>query len=85
MADISLDEQLKQEETLKNIIREAINSICEKEHDTYPNICKYCARSESDRNTVVNDVFKMMTADSLPTTLLGALSQVESKLDGWGE
>lgn len=85
MAEITLEEQLKQEETLKNIIREAIDSICEQEHDTYPNICRYCARSEDDKNNVVTDGFKMMTSDGIPNSLLGAISQMESKLDGWGE
>lgn len=85
MAEISVEERLKQEETLKTIIRNSVDTICVTEHETYPNICAFCARSDSDKNTVVNDIFDLVTSESLPCSLLGAISQMESKLDGWGE
>jgi len=85
MSEVTIAERLKQEATLKNLIKETIDSICEKQLVTYKNICALSARSESDKNIIINDVFAMMTNEIIPSSLLGALSQVESKLDNWSE
>ena len=82
---LEITERLKQEQTLKTTIRETIDSICEQKNEAYKNICAYSARSESDKATVVNNIFDLMINNDLPSSLLGALSQVESGLDGWGE
>lgn len=85
MSNISVEERLKQEQTLKALIRDTIKSICDRGDEKYINICAFASRSDSDNATVVNNVFDLMTSENIQCTLMGAISQMESKLDGWGE
>lgn len=85
MAFVDRDERLKQEEILKNLIKDTVDKICDRKDPKFENICRYGSRSEDDKQTVINKVFELMTSDTQPSSLEGAVSQVDSILDQWNE
>ena len=84
MSDNSINDSLNEEETLKGIITDTVTGICGNNSAVYSNICRFASRSEGDKLKIVTDVFELMTKDTLPCTLQGALSQVDNSLNGWG-
>ncbi len=79
----NLQDNLNEEEILKGVIKKTVDDICSLGVEKYPNICRYASRSNEDKSKIVDDIFDMMTADTLPSTLLGALTQVDNKLNNW--
>jgi hypothetical protein len=76
------NEQLQDEEVLKDIIKKTIIGICEKGIKAYPNICRYASRTTLDQNHIIEKTFNYMTSEIMPMALDTALNMVDSELGG---
>jgi hypothetical protein len=82
----NINTELEYVEALKKLIKETIEGICEKNINTFPNICRYGSRSEIDKNDLADRVLKYMTNSVLPLHLDSALNMVDCELEsGFGE
>ena len=82
----NINTELEYVEALKKLIKETIEGICEKNINTFPNICRYGSRSEFDKDDLADRVLKYMTSTTLPLNLDGALNMVDCELEsGFGE
>lgn len=76
----NLAEDLEYKESLKRIIKETIDGICEKGLKSYPNICRYGSRSLADKESIVNKILAYMTSEHLPMNLEAAINMVDCEL-----
>ncbi len=77
----NINSELEYVESLKKLIKETINGICEKNINSYPNICRYGSRSSLDKEDISERILKYMTSETLPLHLDSALNMVDCELD----
>ena len=85
MKEQEISQNLANAETLKSVIRDTIDLVCEKQNSRYPNICKLAHRSQDDREKIADNVFDLMTGDVVKLELDQAIGQVEGEIGSWGE
>lgn len=80
MSEEKFSDTLANEEILRNLIKDAIKTICEKDEGKYPTICKLASRSAQDKHNLVEKTFELMSKGN-QLGLEEALSQANGMLN----
>jgi hypothetical protein len=82
----NINTELEYIESLKKVIRDTVEGICNKGVSSYPNICRYGKRSTLDIENIIEKILKYMTNESMPMRLDSAINLVDCELQsGFGE
>lgn len=79
---MDIQQQLEQEQIVRQSISELIDEICRKAGDIYPHVCTRANRSVEDKRKIIDMVFELVTAENTTLTPAAAIAQIENEL-GW--
>jgi hypothetical protein len=79
---MNIQDQLNQEQIIRQGIIDLIDEVCRKAGEIYPEICTRANRSVEDKRKIVNMVFELVIAENSTITPAAALAQIENEL-GW--
>lgn len=82
----NISTELEYVEALKQLIKDTVNGICQKNISTYPNICRFASRSNKDVNDIVDMILQKMVSNTIRMELDVAISMTDAELElGFGE